>query len=484
MSNAASRTALLDAVQELTPEEFSQLTQEELEAIHRAESEERLEGESLLDFVPRITPRFMRPGHLARVADAIERARRGERVRALVSAPPRHAKTELLLHGIPYYLGSNPSDSVAYVSYGAQFAHGKSRLARGYAHEAGFSFHPDFNTVAEWRNTSGGGCVATGIDGPLTGKGFNLALVDDPHKDRIEAESPLARDRVEEWFRGTLLTRMEPGGSVLVFMQRWHDDDLVGRLLKDADTPWEYIALEAIDDEMVSPLWPERWSPADLASLRNEVGEYNWWSQYKSKPRPRGGKVFQRDPVRYLEPAIEGARIILSLDGAGTEDTRADHTAAMALACTGARDQLRVDIIECWRDQLTPEHAAPHVLAFQQRNGGGEFLIESTRDGKAIAAALRKIEPRIRIRFVPPIGDKFIRAQPGAAAWNQGRVRVPMHAPWVPAMLTEFEKFTGVGSRKDDQVDAFSQGFNEAMNQVPSLSALDKFRSRLPRPRM
>ena len=80
------------------------------------------------------------------------------------------------------------TDTVAYIAYGAQFAQGKSRLARGYAREAGFRFSDEFNTVAEWRNTQGGGCIATGIDGPLTGKGAHLLLVDDPHKDRVEAE--------------------------------------------------------------------------------------------------------------------------------------------------------------------------------------------------------------------------------------------------------------------------------------------------------
>lgn len=419
-------------------------------------------SESLLDYVPRITPRWQRPDHLAPVAALLDRARRGERVRALVSAPPRHGKTELLLHAIPWYLDARPLEGVAYLSYGAQFAQSKSRLARDYARAAGWDAHPEFDTVAEWRNRVFGGCVATGVGGPLTGKGFGLVLFDDPHKDRVEAESPLMRDRVEEWFRGTVLTRLEPGGSVIVFQQRWHGEDLYGRLAAATDERWETVNLEALDEATGKPLWPSRWTRDELEKLRREVGEYNWFSQFKGNPVPRGGRVFQRDAARYITPSIEGARIVLSVDGAGTENTRADYTAAIAQAIKGEGDTQTSDVLEVWQAQLTPEHAAPELLAFQRRHGDGLLHIEATRDGKAIGAALKSIEPALRIEYVPPIGDKFVRAQPVAAAWNQGRVRVPMHAPWVPGFLSQAERFTGVGSRKDDMVDALTQGWNVA----------------------
>jgi predicted phage terminase large subunit-like protein len=421
----------------------------------------------LLDFVPRVTPRWQRPEHLARVAELFERARRGERVRALVSAPPRHGKTELILHAIPWYVAGRRSATVAYVAYGAQFAHGKSRLARGYAREAGFDFSPDFDTIAEWRNRSGGGCIATGIDGPLTGKGCDLLIVDDPHKDRVEAESPHARDLVEDWFRGTGLTRLEPGGSAIVFQQRWVADDLIGRL-DAAGEGWEYVNLPALldpetgeqDDERGVPLWPGRWSREALQALKLEVGEYNWASQYGGNPRPRGGRVYQRDPVRYVEPRLDDALLVLSVDGAGTEDTRADFTAAVAQAIRGHGHTQTSDILEVWQEQLTPEHSAPKLLEFQRRRGGGSLHIEATRDGKAIAKALQAIEPDLDIRLVPVVGDKFLRAQSSAAAWNQGRVRVPAHAPWLGDFLAQVSRFTGVGSVKDDMVDGFTLGWN------------------------
>ncbi|TXH41905.1 MAG: hypothetical protein E6Q97_36685, partial [Desulfurellales bacterium] len=320
-----------------------------------------------------------------------------------------------------------------------------------------------FNTATEWRNPQGGGCLALGVDGPFTGKGCNLLIVDDPHKNRQEAESELLRYRVWEWFTGTASTRVEPGGSIIVFHQRFHRDDLIGRLTRDDNqTEWEYINLPAIVDDQ--PLWPERWTLEQLQALELEVGAYNWASQYCGNPVPRGGKVFLIDPTRYASPNVAGCRVVLSVDAAGTEKTTSDYTAAIALAVSGNGPSMTVDVLEVEQHQTTPEKSAEWLLKFQERWGNGKMLIESSRDGVNIAAIMRKIEPRIRLREVPPIGDKFTRAQAVAGAWNQGRVRVPMHAPWLKDFLYQVTNFTGIGSTKDDMVDALSQGFNNALS--------------------
>lgn len=94
--------------------------------------------------------------------------------------------------------------------------------------------------------------------------------------------------------------------------------------------------------------------------------------------------------------------------------------------------------------------------------------LESSRDGKAIASALRAINPRLRIDEVAPLGDKFTRAQPVIAAWNHGRVRVPERAPWLADFLAEVERFTGVSDRHDDQVDALAHAWNAVVTAVPA----------------
>ncbi len=149
---------------------------------------------------------------------------------------------------------------------------------------------------------------------------------------------------------------------------------------------------------------------------------------------------------------------------------------AVALLVRGDGATTQADVLEVLRMQLEPQASAERLYEFQARHGGAPLIIEATRDGKAIAKALRSIDERLLLREVAPIGDKFTRAQPVASAWNQGRVRLPMHAPWLVPLLDEFDRFTGMGDRHDDQVDALSQGWNAAAS-MPGAYESSRIRS-------
>lgn len=438
---------------------------DELRAL-KLEKLRRLErrAERLLDFVPRITPRWSRPDHLAPIARLFERASSGAPVFACVSVPPRHGKTELALHAIAWWLQREPHDTIAYVSYAAKIAESKSLLARAYAETAGVALHPDRSTLAEWRTPQLGGVLATGIGGPLTSQGCRLAMVDDPIKNRQDAESPLIRQRAWDWFTSTLWTRVEPGGSCIVIHTRWHGDDLIGRLARGdmPEVPWEIINLPAINDAGEA-LWPERWPVSELA-IKRAANEYDWASLFQGTPRARGGEVF-RTPARYSTLNLNGARIILACDPAGSESTRADHTVAVALAVRGQGAALSADVIDVERFRAETGDAARRLLAFQRRHGNARLHIESSRDGKAISKALKSIEPALLLAEVSPQGDKFVRAQPLATAWNEGRVRVPVDGnayPWLAPYLQVFGKFTGIADAHDDDVDATAHAWNVA----------------------
>jgi predicted phage terminase large subunit-like protein len=345
------------------------------------------------------------------------------------------------------------------VSYASSFAESKSLRARDFATAQGVKLHPARSTLSEWRTTEGGGLLATGIGGPLTGQGVRLAVVDDPVKNREEAESALIRQRTWDWFTSTLWTRIEPGGSCIVVHTRWHEDDLIGRLARgemgDA-AQWEVVNLPAVDDAG-APLWPSRWPLSELAKKR-AANEYDWHSLFMGAPRARGGEVF-RTPTRYTTPDLAGARIVLAVDPAGTESTRADWTVAVALAMRGAGTTLRADVVDVLRLQREPGDVARELHAWQRKHGMAPLHIEASRDGKSIARALRSIEPGLRLSEVAPRGDKFVRAQPVATAWNEGRVRVPASsqgAPWLGAFLDTVCRFTGVSDRHDDDVDALA----------------------------
>ena len=452
-SSSELARGLLESWEHLTASERREL-HELIEATR--EREERDAG--LLDFIPRIAPRYERPAHLAAVARLFERAEH-EPVFACVSVPPRHGKTECVLAAIAWWLARHPEDSLGYVSYAASFAESKSLRARDFATAAGVAHHPQRSTLAEWRTEQGGGLLATGIGGPLTGQGVRLAIVDDPVKNREEAESALIRQRTWDWFTSTLWTRIEPGGSCIVVHTRWHEDDLIGRLARgemgDA-ARWEIVNLPAVDDAG-DALWPSRWPLAELAKKR-AANEYDWHSLFMGAPRARGGEVF-RAPARYTSPDLQGARIVLAVDPAGTESTRADWTIGVALAMSGSGVTQRADVIDVLRLQREPGDVARELLAWQRKHGNAPLHIETSRDGKAIGKALRSMQPGLRLADLAPRGDKFVRAQPVATAWNEGRVRVPSSsagASWLGPFLDCVCRFTGVSDRHDVDVDALA----------------------------
>lgn len=430
-------------------------------------------AESLLEFVARVRPEhYPPPPHLATLIGILERAAHTPS-RILVSMPPRHGKSITILSALAWMTRRYPRRTNAYVTYAQRISDTQSRKARRFLSELGDSkFARDANSLGEWRTPDGGGLVATGVGGPLTSIGVDgILVVDDPVKNREEAESVLQRERVGEWFGDVAYTRLEPGSSCVVVSTRWHHDDLVGRLSRQTSPRWEQIVIPAVRDEQGAPaddgyaLWPEAYPLAVLQEIRAQIGEYAWASLYQQHPVPRSGVLF-REPARYESPELEGSIVVLACDPAGSAKTRANHTAVAAIAMREEFDERSEtwrwhgDILAVERWQGEAEESTERLLSFQDRFGGAKLHIESSRDGVEIAKSLRAIEPRLRVALRAPVGDKFTRAQPLIAAWNSGRARIPQRAPWLIDLLAETELFTGVADRADDQVDALSHAWN------------------------
>ena len=304
---------------------------------------------SLAEFVPRVSPAYAAPKHLGPLLEVFDRIEH-EPVRVALSVPPRFGKTETVLHGIARALVRHPEWTFAYVSYAANVARSKSRLIRDYALRAGVELRPDSKSLNEWRTPQGGGVLATGVGGPLTSHGVRVLVVDDPHKNRQEADSPLIRERIGGWFTSTAMTRIEPGGSAIVVHTRWNNDDLIGRLKSDEEQEWEVISLPAIDVRGRA-LWPERWPVAELEKRRAEVGEYDWSSLFQQHPTVRKGRVFATfDRAVHVVPHAElerlyrhGGRWSLHDLGCGVDWGWSDPSAWIVGGRTGAGTIVVVD---------------------------------------------------------------------------------------------------------------------------------------------
>jgi predicted phage terminase large subunit-like protein len=430
---------------------------------------QRLTG-PLQGFIPAVTPRWQSPRHLARLTDLFERIAQEERVRALVSVPPQHGKTETLLHGLAWLLKRKPWLRNAYASYAASLAFTKSRLARDYAQTAGVTIRDDAGKVSEWVTTDGGGLLATGVGGPLTGNPVDgLLLVDDPHKNRAEAESATIRNKIKEWWTSTAMTRVHPGASILVVHTRWHSDDLIGWLReRNGGAGWEVIELRAIADgtdprdprQPGEALWPE-FMPADfLAERRIDVGEYDWASLYDQRPTPKGGAVFEGDVL--FSPPPTRYRVVIGLDLAYTEKTASDYSVAVVMA----EAEGLYHILDVHRMQTAAPAFAERLRALAATYPGAPMVayVGGTERGVVDLMNVRPDTPgklQLNVQAKPATADKFIRAQPVAAAWNAGRIFLPPDAPrWAGPFVSEMRSFTGIKDSHDDQIDALAAAYD------------------------
>lgn len=399
----------------------------------------------LLEWFSRVSPELGPPVHLSPVVEAIERAAR-EEVRVVISAPPQHGKSTLLLHALVWLLAQNPARRNAYVTYAAQVAQDQMYKARLIAQRAGLELE---TTLDRWRTPQGGGVVATGIGGPLTGYAVDgLLIVDDYVKNRQEAESPTHRERAWAWFTSTALTRVHPGASVVVVATRWHSDDLAGRLVAQG---WENIVLSAVDDSG-RPLWPEKRPLEWLERVRAEVGEYDWWALYMGQPRQRGESLVRREWIRYGEPPPrEKLRVYQGVDLAISTRQGGDYT---AVATVGKDDEGRIWVLDVVKHK-GPFHTVLQLIRHQADRWQPERIaIEAVQYQAAVVHELMRTTT-LPVFPVRPDRDKVTRFLPLAARYQQGLV---WHVPNLPREF-EAELVAFPTGRHDDQVDALVYAF-------------------------
>lgn len=425
---------------------MSELVLEGVPSLDDLEAE--LEMRDLVRFVPKVSPKYMAPTHLAPLLRRFELAAEGIPQRVCCSAPPRHAKTESVLHVPAFVLRRHPEKTISYSTYGDRLSRKGSRKARAIVRRLGIE---TTGTINEWRTEDGGGVLAGGVGGPLTGYGIDIAIIDDPVKNRVEAESATYRARLSDWKNDVLTTRIEPGGSIFAFMTRWHPDDLIGELVSEG---YEYINLPALDaDEQ--PLWPERWSREAMMLRREEVGDYTWSSLYQGQPRPRGAAVF--NDVHTYESLPVVYRVAGGVDSAYSQKKTSDFSAYVKMLRAGDRyyvvDAARVrEPMPQFKARLWVVHSAHPSMRWRWYVATSELgAADLLADGENAAPVRGEVAK----------ADKFIRALQYAAAWNAGKVLLPRIAPWLNDFVAEHAGFTGVNDKRDDLVDAAVAAFDE-----------------------
>lgn len=418
---------------------------------------------NLLDFIPQVSPKYSAPPHLKAVADVFTRIASGEPVRVLLSMPPRHSKTETLLHAIGWLLAQRPDMRIAFSAYQARLSEKKSRRALDLAERAGVPTDRDQRSKRDWRTgIDEGGLWATSVNGPITGEGFDLILADDLLKGRAAAESGIIRENTHSWLISDVMTRLEPDGAVIVSGTRWHCDDPIARLAATGE--WEVINLPALaeaDDPIGrqpgEALWPTRWTQSALHRICETLGgpdSYEWRALYQGDPMPRGSRVFGDTSAYQQPPPLHDCRISIGLDFAYSSKKSADASVAVVLSRQGETYY----VLDCCAVREPPAVFMNRVKLLCTKYPNATCFTYTAATEAGSVGFFRS--SGIPITHKTATVDKFSRAIATAAAWNRGSILVPERAAWLDSFVSELASFSGLKDRHDDQVDALVAAFD------------------------
>ncbi|MCP9820257.1 terminase [Synechococcus sp. Cruz-9H2] len=434
----------------------------------------------------------------------------GQLSRLIVTCPPRLGKSLLVSKLFPaYFIYRHPHLFAAIASYSGELAYAHSREARHFYRVTGNQLSKDSAAVGNWLTTQRGGCIAAGVDGPFTGKGYSLGVIDDPYKGPADAGSARVRSRIEDWLKAVWFTRAEPqftdaGDGALqhnlsaqvIVLTRWDHEDVIGWLLAqetgDAPQDWHILNLPAIAEHpadrlsfpascTLEPDWrapgealcPERFPLSELLKIRSRVGSFWWNALYQQRPSPATGSIFQRAWIRPPFPREHQRRyapLVLSCDLSFKGEEQNDHCGfvlmglllpdalqptVLAQAAGPLAPQLELEVIWAARHHFDLPQTIRFLLSTlaaldAQGLRPQAVLIEDAANGPAVQQSLKRKVPGLLP--IPARGSKESRAHAVSPLLEAGQVRFHHRAAPLVEELPRFPKGT------KDLVDAFGHG--------------------------
>lgn len=424
--------------------------------------------------------RYKAARHHQAIAAALEEVEKGHWMRLIVNCPPRHGKSLLSTVNLPaWFVGRDPYRNLIVGTYGDDFAEDFGRQVREimsspvYAEVFPSAKLAYGSKAADRLKTDvGGNAFFVGRKGRVTGRGGDLLLIDDPLKDDEEARSPTIRDKVWYWFTRTLSTRlMSVSGRIVLIQTRWHEDDLVGRLL-DPENPyysaeeakkWRVIDLPALAEEgdplgrkPGEALWPERFPAEHLEGMRT-LDPVGFSALYQGRPSPETGDFFQAGYIRPYQARDlpKNLRYYAASDHAVGVKQRNNFT---VLLVVGVDEDDNIWLVDCWWQKAKADVVVEAMIDFMDRYPLQMWWAEEGHISKSIGPFLRKRMKERKsycaIDEVTPSMDKRVRAQSIQARMAMGKVLFPRQAHWYAKARSELLSFDG--GTQDDFVDALA----------------------------
>jgi predicted phage terminase large subunit-like protein len=467
--------ALLAALPRMSAEE----RQEVLKLLEEHETRQELQKcrDDFHYFMQKMSPElgdpFVDGAHLRRLAKILMKMEKGESLRLAVSVAPRHSKSQTTSILFPaWYLGKHPNHKIIIATHTADLAVKMSRKVRNLLQTPFYKqifpeteIASDAKAAGAWSTSKGGEYFAVGAGGAVAGHGGHLVLVDDPISEQdLKSGNVGILDEVYKWFMSGPRTRLQPGAGICVLHTRWHQRDLIGRLIKDmtqnpeADQ-YEVFEFPAILDEgtpKARALWSEMWSLESLLRTKASIAPWIWNANYMQNPTGEESTLINREWFNrwQKDDPPQCSFIIMSLDAAVEAKTRSDFNALHTWGVFFNEETNRNEIIMLNRIKRRLEFPELKVVCAEESVAWDpdSFIIELKANGAPLFQELRRTGAPVQA-YTPHrgTGDKIARVNSVADIIKDGCVWIP-ETRWGDEFIDEVASFPA--GENDDDVDA------------------------------
>ena len=447
--------------------ELAQFDDEQLQLLEQSLTKELAKNkatETIEGYVHYTKPDWQSGPHHKEMFEVLNAFERKEIPRLLIEAPPRHGKTETASRRTTSYLmGKYPNTQVVNATYNQDFANDVGRDVRQIVQTERYhdifpdaGLRPDSKAADRFHLQNDSRYVSVGRGSALTGRGMHYGIVDDPLKDRKEAESQRTRNELWDWFRAVFYTRQMPNCSILIMNTRWHEDDLTGRVLEQEGDKWYRLTLPAISDEggpNEAALWPE-WYPLEvLYDIRATLGPRDWLALYQQTPTSDQGTTFRADWFADRYKSYPSNVTIYITGDFATVNGGGDFT---ELAVWGVAENGDVYAIDWWYGQTTTDVWVTQLLAMAKKYKPTEFIGETGLIRRAVEPLLNR-QMREENNYLSTVwlphqqAGKVVNARPFQGMCAMGMVHFP-ETDWADRVIDQLIKFPD--GKYDDGADA------------------------------
>jgi predicted phage terminase large subunit-like protein len=394
--------------------------------------------------------------------------------RLIINIPPRCLKSISISVAWPaWILGLDPQKRIVVASYSEHLSIKHSLDCRAIMQSQWYQelfpetvISKSHNRKNKFMTTKFGFRMATSVGGSITGEGADILIVDDPHNPTY-IYSDKIRVKAINWFEQTFLSRLNDpqSGSVVVIMQRLHEQDLAGHLLNKGG--WHLLKIPAVSDcdiKLQSPQFTynfpqgisideQRLPLKVLDNIKREIGVSNFLAQYLQQPEQNREGMLKVSEITFYDELPNFESMYQSWDTA----IKISDTSDYSVCTTWGVFQSRYYLVDFLCQKLEYSYLKDSVLRLAQKYLPKMILIEDRASGQSLIQDLKILNIR-NVAPQKPKLDKVTRFALVTSYFTLSQVLLPRKEPWTKNVIEQLTAFPYV--KNDDIVDSVSQFLN------------------------